>query len=315
MSYGYSGTPAGPISLPGLLYANSGAKIIPVHHSGPGNLDDAPAWFSEEGRTTVQAALSLCRTGRGDIIQLLPGHTETVTAADAWSNLAATGVTILGPQFGPPATITWSAATTTVLFDTSGLVIDGGPKRNITLNMDPGSGTVNVAAPITISATYCGIRNCRIRMGTDSNSKVTVGILLTDAADDCHLVNNQIYGATAAEATTLVDIAGADRLYMADNTIQGATSSTTVGVVRFKTTAATNIVLVRNFYANRKASSVHAVTGVASVTGYSYNELFHMLDDSATVPWGTSTGSMAFYNPRNVNLAGEMGMLSTVVST
>ena len=144
---------------------------------------------------------------------------------------------------------------------------------------------------------------------------MTVGILLSDAADDCELIGNTIYGATAAECTTMVDIAGADRLYMAGNTIQGATSSTTVGVVRFKTTAATNIVLDRNFYANRKASSVHAVTGVAGVTGVSFEELFHMLDDAATLPWGTSNGSMAFYNARNVNLAGENGMLSTLVST
>jgi hypothetical protein len=307
--------PSGPVAFPGLTYATSGAKVIPVHHSGPGNLADAPAWFDEDGRTSVNAALSLCRTGRGDIIQLLPGHTESIASADAWSALAATGVTVVGPSFGPPATFTWTAAGSTVLFDTSGFVLDGGPKRNIVLNLDPGSGTVNVAAAITISATYCGIRNCIVRAGTDSNSKVTVGIALTDAADDCFLVNNHCYGATAAECTTMVDIAGADRLYMSHNAFQGATSSTTVGIVRFKATAATQIWLEDNFYANRKAASAAAVTGVAGVTGCSFNELFHYLDDTSTTMWVTSPGSMAFFNPRTVNLAGEAGMLSTVVST
>jgi hypothetical protein len=66
---------------------------------------------------------------------------------------------------------------------------------------------------------------------------------------------------------------------------------------------------------NRKAASTAAVTGLAGVSGVSIEELFHYLDNSSTTMWLTSPGLMAFYNPRTVNLAGEAGMLSTVVST
>lgn len=307
--------PRGPLTLPGVTYNTLGQQIIYVHHNAP-SLPGLPEGIAANTRTSVNAALTVCNSARGDIIQLLPGHTESIDAADKWSNLGSkTGITVLGPQSGPPAVFTWTAAASQIKFDASGFVIDGGPKRNIVLNLDAGTGTVNTAEAIAITATYCGIANCRVRAGTDSNAKVTLGITLSDAADDCFLVNNHCYGATTAECTTMVDIAGADRLYMARNVFSGATSSTTVGIVRFKTTAATHIWLDSNFYANRKASSAAAVTGVASVTGCSFNELFHYLDDSSTTMWVTSPGAMAFFNPRTVNLAGEAGMLSTTVST
>jgi hypothetical protein len=307
--------PRGPLTMPAATYSTVGQQIIYVHNSGA-SLDDLPAGFSSQIYTSVNDALTVCRSGRGDIIQLLPGHTESIDAADKWSSLGTkTGITVLGPHSGTPATFTWTAAASQIKFDTNGFVIDGGPKRNIVLNLDAGTGTVNTAEAIAITAAYCGIANCRVRAGTDANAKVTLGITLSDAADDCFLVNNHCYGATTAECTTMVDIAGADRLFMARNIFSGATSNTGVGIVRFKTTAATHVWLADNAYANRKASSTMAVTGVASVSGFSFNELFHYLDNTTTTMWGTSPGDMAFYNPRTVNLAGEAGMLSTVVST
>ncbi|HYE97437.1 MAG TPA: hypothetical protein VEJ18_00945 [Planctomycetota bacterium] len=268
MPFAQAFNPSGPVAMPGAVYANLGAKIVPVHHSGPGNLSDAPAWFDEEGRTGINDALSLVRSGRGDIIQLLPGHAQNIAAADALSNLGTkTGVTILGPFVGPPAVLTWTAATSTLLMDAADFVIDGGPNKNIILNMDPGTGTVNVAAPITISAARCKIRNCRIRMGTDANSKVTIGVTTTAAADDLEIAGNIVYGATAAEATTLFQFVGADRLHFLDNEVVGATSAANVGVIRFLTTASTDIKMFRNVLRNNKAASSVVVTGLASNSG------------------------------------------------
>jgi hypothetical protein len=303
----HQGFPIG-VNIGHLTVISGGANVHFVRSIGAADYD--PPELAGRIHTTLNSALGQCRSGRGDTVLVLEGHTESIDSADEMSSLVA-GTRIIGRGVGNSRpTFTWTAAGSTFLFDVANVSLS-----NCVLNMDPGTGTTNVAAPITISAAGCGLYGNKIRMGTDSNSKVTVGILLSDAADDCEIVGNAIYGATTAEATTFVDIAGADRLFMANNTIQGATSSTTVGIVRFKATAATNIWLEANMYANRKASSVHAVTGVAGVTGFSRNELFHMLDDAATLPWGTSNGSMAFYNPRNVNLAGEAGMLSTLVST
>jgi hypothetical protein len=313
--------PRGPLALPGATYSTIGQQIIYVHSSGAAGLAGLPEGMNENFRTSVASALSLCRSGRGDVIQLLPGHTESISTADHWSNLGSkTGVTILGPLTGPPAVFTWTATASTVLVngDAEHFCIDGGPNRNIRLNFDPGSGSVNVTAPITVSEAGFKLRNVTCRFATDSNSKCTIGITTTADADDMEIYNCHFFGATTGEVTTFLHLVGTDRLRLVGNVFEGATSAVGVGIVRHATTAGTesqNIFCAFNTYINRKASSTAAVTGLAGVTGTSIQELFHYLDNSSTTMWITSPGDMAYYNPRTVNLAGEAGMLSTVVST
>lgn len=285
-----------------------GSRAFYVHHGGGRSFD--PAEIRNRTYTTLNDALRQCASGAGDTVFMLPGHAENITAADQMSNLVA-GTNIVGLGWGNNRpTLTWTAAASTFLLDVANVVI-----KNCILLMEPGTGTVTVTAPMTISAAGCGLVNCRVRTATDANAKTTIAIALTDDADDCFLLGNRILGATAGECTTQVDIAGADRLVMVGNYFHAATSNVAVGTVRFKATAATNIFLKDNCYVNKKALSTAAVTGVASVTGVSHNELFAYLDDTSTTMWLTSPGLMHFYNPRTSNLAGEAGMLSTVVST
>jgi len=239
---------------------------------------------------------------RGTLIMLRKGHTENVDAAD-WLSLLGTRkrITIRGLGEGPErGTLTWTLATSTLLLDTANVVLE-----NLNLNFDPGAGTVNVAAPITATGAGSGIKGCTIRMGTDANSKVTVG--LTVNAADFVFGDNLVYGETAAEATTLIDINAAHRLWMYDNYIAGATSAAAVGVVRFVTGASLNVVLERNSYINRKAASTNAVIGLAAVSGVSRDEHFAYLNTTSLTPWLTSTGIMTFHRPTVTNTAGETG--------
>jgi hypothetical protein len=178
-----------------------------------------------------------------------------------------------------------------------------------------GTTALTVTAPITISAAGCGIRNCDGQFGIDADQLATIGITTTAGATGLTLENNRFTGATTSEVTTFMDIIGVDGLVMRNNYFAGATSAAGVGIVRFATTASLDIVLEYNTYINRKASSTMAVTGLAAVSGVSRDEMFHYLNDTATTPWGTSPGIMCFYNPRVTNLAGEVGMIATVVST
>lgn len=303
--------PAG-VDLGTAIVLPPGGQVFYVRGNGTTvteyNLD--PPGLRERLSASVAQALSYCVSGRGDVVAVLPGHTESLAVADSWANLVAnTRIVGIGTGTARP-TFTWTASGSTLLLNVANVSIE-----NCILNLEPGTGTVTVTAPITISAAGCRLIGNTIRVSTDSNNKSTIGITTTAAADDCEISHNVVYGATTGEVTTMLDIIGCDRLKMVGNVFSGATSSTTVGVVRFATTASTHIMLARNFYANRKASSAAAVTGLAGVTGCSFEELFHYLDDSSTTMWVTSPGSMAFYNPRTVNLAGEAGMLSTVVST
>ncbi len=254
-------------------------------------------------------------TGRGHVIFLLPGSAYSVDAAD-WASVmgAASDFAIVGLGTGTArASLTWTIATSTLLLDTANVAIDG--VRMFLAGADAAGAALTVAAPITISGPGCALRNNDIKFGFDADQIVTVGITTTAAADGLVLENNYCTGATAAECTTFMDIIGVDGLRMRSNYFAGATSATGVGIVRFATTASLDIVLEYNTYINRKASSTMAVTGLAGVTGVSRDEMFEVLADGTTVVWGTSPGSMCFFNPRITNQAGEVGMIATVVST
>lgn len=280
-----------------------------VRSTGPADGD--PLDINKNLVTTLNAGLARCRASRGDVVVVLPGHAESISAADQMSSLVA-GTTILGIGRGTlRPTFTWTAATSSFLFDVANTVI-----VNCILNMDPGSGSVTVAAPITVSAAGCKLINCMGRFSTDANSKTTIGITTTAAADELGIHGCHFYGATAGECTTFLDLIGVDRLNITDSVFEGATSNTAVGIVRFATTASLNIKLERNVYINRKASSTCAVTGLAGVSGVSRDENFHYLDDSSKTAWLTSNGIMTFHRPTVTNLAGEVGTESlTGVST
>jgi hypothetical protein len=266
--------------------------------------------------TSVNSALLQCVSGRGDVIYVLPGYTESIAGADAWSNLSQNDVTIIGMGRGTNRpTFTWTAAASSVLFDTANFRL---------LNCKEGLAGANaagaaltVAAPITVSAAGCEISNCTIFYGFDADQIVTIGITTEATADFFKFNRNYCYSATAAECTSFLYAVGADFMQMHDTTIIGGTSSTAVGVLRFITTASVGIDIQRCVFQNLKASSIHCVTQMAGVLGVVKDCLFGILDNATKAGWvpaGAGDGPQ-FGNCFTANLAGENGTATTPIST
>lgn len=275
-----------------------------------GNTTGLPAGDGSSPDYPLASLLSvpaLAHASLGTLVNVLPGHVQSVDAAD-WMSATGTKTGIVFRGHGDVGTrpvLNWSTATSTWLFDTAGIWIE-----NMNLNMAGGlalTAALTVAAPITVSAAGCGIRNCLINMGIDADQIVTNGITTTAAGDDLWLENNTMYGATAAECTSMLKLVGADRLVMLNNYIAGATSSTGAGVVLFATTASLDIYSQGNTFINRKALSTAAITGLANVSGVSRDDHVSYLDDTSKTAWLTSTGIMTFHRPTVTNLAGETG--------
>jgi hypothetical protein len=286
-----------------------GVRVNYLRSTGPQSGD--PSELSGRLYTTLNAALGECRSGLGDIVYALPGHTENIASADQMSNLVA-GTQIIGcgrGNFRP--TFTWTAAGSTFLLDVANVTLD-----NLILNMDPGTGTTTVAAPVTISAAGCAISRCKIRTSTDANSLTTIPITTTAAADDLEIIGNEIYGATAGECTTGIRFVGADRLKFFGNTIALATSSTTVGSIQFLTTASLDIKMFHNTVRNNKAASVHAITGMAGLTGeVDHLTLVSLANDNLTNAFNTPASLIFGRNVGVANLAGETAGIFGTVST
>jgi hypothetical protein len=266
--------------------------------------------------STVDAALNQCVSGRGDFVYVLPGYTETISAADAWSSLGSkTGVSVIGLGTGMNRpTFTYSAATATILMDTANFSI-----RNCIFYMAGATGSstaLTVAAPITVSAAGCALTDNYMHFGVDADQLVTIGVTTTAAADNFEFKRNQCYGATAAECTSFLYLVGADWCQVWDNTIIGGTSSTTVGVVRFITTASVGIDFRRNTFTNLKAASIHAVTQMDGVLGQVADCGFGILDNATLAGWvpASAGNGPQFFRCYTANLAAENGALMTPVS-
>jgi len=268
--------------------------------------DNVDSFVKKNLVTSLNDALARCEADRQNFVFVLPTHTESVASADAMDNLVA-GTQIIGVGDGVDRpTFTWSVAGSTFLLDQDCVSI-----VNCRLHLEPGTGTVTVAAPITVSGDGCKIAGCSIRFSTDANNKVTQAFTVT--GDDFSFIDNHCYGATAGECTAFMDANAAHRLTLIGNYIAGATSNTAVGLLRFVTAASLNVYLKDNVYINRKALSTCCVTGLAAVSGISIGESFNYLDTSSLTPWLTSTGIMHFHRPSVTNTAGETG--SEVVGT
>jgi hypothetical protein len=283
----------------GTLLPPGGQVVAYVRSGGPVD-GDSPS-IQARLYTTLNKALALCRSGRGDIVVVLPGHSESISAADQMSNLKA-GTIILGCGHGSlRPTFTWTAAASTFLLDVANVRL-----HNLNLNLEPGTGTVTVAAPITVSAAGCGIFGCRILFGTDANNKVTIGITTTAAATDFQFVGNRCFGATAAECTTFMRLVGNVRPVLINNVIVGASSAAAVGLIQFLTTLSSDVMIDGLHIRNNKASSSQAITGMAGITGYANNLFMGVLANTATDLTG------AFGTPASMMFGRQCSVANTI---
>lgn len=287
-----------------------GARVAGyVHHDGAidGNDQDVNAGIY----TTLNAALGQCRAGKGDYVIALPGHAESFAAADSLSSLVAgTNIACLGEGMNR-ATFTWSAATSSALLDKANVTWD-----NAIMYMEgQASGSaLSVAAPITVSAEGCRISNCWIKFAHDADEKATIGITTTADADDFTFAHNQCWGVDASEVTTFLRLVGADRCKIIGNNIQGSTSSTTVGLVQFLTTASQFVIFDHNTVVNNKDLSVHAVTGMAALLGTAASNNFGILD-TATAAGLETEGALQTFKNHTSNEAGTEGIAKTPATT
>lgn len=244
------------------------AKVIFVGNATGYNTSPDGATY-ETPMASLGGAAGAMRVGmldpadRGTLIVVRRGHAENISSADYFSLQGARKrIHILGEgDIVDRPTLTWTIAGSQWAMDTDSNVLE-----NFNLNMDPGTGTTTVAAPLLISGAGCVLRKCKIRTSTDANSLTTIPVTTTAAADDLIIEDTQMYGATAGVQTTGYQFVGADRLTFRRNRVSIATS-VAVGVVRFLTTASTDILMQDCILRNNFAASETVLTGMAGVTG------------------------------------------------
>lgn len=176
--------------------------------------DDNPmAGTYEKPFATIDYAIGKCTANQGDVIYVLPGHTETISAAGGIT-VDIAGISIIGLGNGSlRPLITWSATASSLLVTAANVSI-----RNIvtTLSVD------EVVSMIAVSADGCTLDTIDLKeYGAKGATGQAIQFLLTTAAASNLTVQNCRHRQLTAAAADQVwiDLAGTTNTRILNNSI------------------------------------------------------------------------------------------------
>ncbi len=235
----------------------------------PTDKDGVPRVFG-----TINAAVGAAVDGRGDVIYVLPGHTENITSATSLVlNKAGVRVQGLGEGNSRP-TLTWTTAiAATIPVSAANVTID-----NLILDM---TGFDAITAGITPTAAGFTLSNSNVITASATN-QATLALLTTAAANNLTVVNNRFLGTPNAGTAAAIRIVGGANHIIRGNYFIGA-YTTTLGAIDNATTACTNVQVENNFISNTTAVSTVAMTFQAASTGMISNNRMQILSGTAPI--------------------------------
>jgi len=272
-------------------------------HSGTG-LNSYGGTEPSRPLATIDYAIGLCSANKGDIIFVMPGHAETVSAA---AGIAAdvAGISIIGMGNGTNRpTLSFSAAAATFAISAANITV---ANLRVTSTID------EVVKMFHVTAAYVTLDGIE---HFETATFQTIQFLLTTAAADYLTVKNCYhYQATAAAAAQLwIQLVGTDNTRIIDNTFILVLQNGATCAAINATTAVVNCEIARNVILQTGGTSqVSAILLVSASTGIVY-------DNRVAAAVTTLAGTVALasaYGAENyaLNTANKSGILDPVADT
>lgn len=246
---------------------------------------------------TIAGAVALCTAGAGDTILVLPGHTESITAAASIA-LSVNGITVKGLGTGTARpTLTWTTSTAaTITVAGNNVTLD-----NFILDM---TGVDAVVSGIAVTGTNFTLSNSLV-INANSTGQATLCILTTAAADRMRILSNEFIGTTDAGTAAAIRIVGGNEHVIDGNRFYGA-YTTTLGAIDNVTTASLRMRVTNNFIQNATASSAVAMTFVSTSTGVIANNRMQVLTGTAPIVGAAMSWVGANYYAATIATAGTL---------
>lgn len=260
---------------------------------------------------TLAAGLARVRSGLGDSVVVLPGHSESVTDATMLDNLVP-GTRIVGFGRGSAMpTFRWTATGSQWVLNDADVVIQG-----LRLRLEGANGVVKA---IVSTAADIGIYGCDIEVASGASNKATIALEIGAASHRFELIGNVFRGTATHNVTDGVKIVGvSDQIRIEDNEmVFSATAGN--GLIHF-TGAATGIKVLRNILDNSMTSSTATMLFDATivVTGVVADNYCSILTDGTANATGvvftaTSGTTAKFFQNFCSDEVRRSGVLSPVV--
>ncbi len=234
---------------PGDIYFVDSGHASASDAVGFGNDPDSPF-------ATIDFAIGQCTASQGDVIYVMPGHTETISGATSLV-MDVIGVRVIGLGRGADRpTLTFSATDSEIAQSAASCSFE-----NFLITC---TGVIDVVVGITVSAADVQHRDIEIRDGGATSQFIDAIIVATGGAR-FRSENYRFLGAAGDAGASGISITGAvDGVEIIDPNIDGTLSA---GCIENVTGVLTNIVIQDPILRNRHATQDGCVVMVATSTG------------------------------------------------
>lgn len=290
--------------LPGGVPASTGTYYFIDSNTGSDSNDGKSP---QRPFATIDYAIGNCTASKGDVILVMPGHSESISGAGAITADVA-GISIVGLGWGNlRPTITLHTTATTIAISAANVTF-----RNLRIATD-------VDAVVKVfNITGAGVTLDAVDFVETASCAALQFVLTTAAADDLTIQNCRWVQTTTA-ATALMEwikLVGTDRVKIVNcfaNLKGYATANPANGVIVGGTTAALDVEIVGNRFIITNSTGNVAISLYTGSTGYA---LWNFVASSKTAVAGSIALASAYgsenYASNTVNTA---GFLDPVVDT
>jgi len=282
-------------------------KIFWVNNSGV-LMDDAVDGVDQAGSRngtfqrpfrTLDFAIGQCTAGRGDIIVIMPGYTQTITLATEIL-LDVAGVAIVGLGIGSlRPTITFGAAAASIPITAANVTVH---------NVLHVANFADVASYYTVTGTatpkdFTLYRNEFRDTSSILNAlKIVTDNATVNALDGFSFTKNKVHSLGTTAATTAISLlAAANHMDLSDNQLTYAAVNDTPALMTMSTFIALNLKVSGNrvFRPNTSSTGGTLFSGTGVCTGLVYDNYVWHLDNSAglMVTTGQALGFFENYCP------------------
>lgn len=258
-----------------------GSKVAAYLRSGGVSTQDSPEIQSHLVKT-LASALGYVRSGRGDTIIVLPGHTENVSSVGMTGLTAGTVIMGLGTGSNRP-TFTWNATDSQWAINVADVVVAG-------CKLDLG-GANGVVKAINVTGANSILQNNHIVMGTSASLKAVIGVEYGTGSGGGQFLGNRVEGVIAGAVTDGVLVAAvANNIRITDNEFNFAAATTSM--VRVGAVAALGLRICRNLFYNTVAASTACLNfGAAASDGIVSDNRFAILANGVASATGITFGA------------------------
>lgn len=290
-------------------------RIIIVSKAALTNVNEIKALYGStypDGQimvsTTIALAVAQCVAGRGDIIMVAPGHTESISSATSLT-MSVSGVTVVGLGVGSqrPVITFDTANTATINVTANGVVF-----KNIIFVAN----FLAVAAAFTLTtATDFQLLNCEFRDTSTVLNFIAIAVVSTtsNAADGLVIDSCTFRLLATSGAIKLVSALGTnDRWQISNNYYQTATTNTGAWLPIASGKILTGLQVFKNVFNLQMTSGVTTglwiTTDGTTNTGVIRDNYGQSLDATSEILVTASSGFI-FFNNYNSGAADKSGYL------